>query len=129
MKLQISIFLRMCIYLQIMSGKPLNSQSQQLVLNLCEYFEMEKINGGPLEPLSSVQERVAAALKISRKTISVIKKRKENNPVLPKPGKSRPRSKSKTTDLPEGTKITIRNTLYSMYEEKLTIFKHVKLGP
>lgn len=39
-----------------MPGKTLKTQAQQFVLNLCEYFELEKRNGGPLEPLSSVQE-------------------------------------------------------------------------
>ncbi|KAL1493737.1 hypothetical protein ABEB36_009431 [Hypothenemus hampei] len=65
-----------------MPGKPLSAQAQQFVLNLCEYFEMEKRNGGPLDPLSSVQERVATALKIGTKTVYRIRKRKENNPVL-----------------------------------------------
>ena len=40
----------------VMPGKILGTQAQEFVLNLCEYFEMEKRNGGPLEPLSSVQE-------------------------------------------------------------------------
>lgn len=39
-----------------MPGKTLKTQAQQFVLNLLEYFEMEKENGGPLESLSSVQE-------------------------------------------------------------------------
>lgn len=39
-----------------MPGKILHRQAQQLILNLCEYFELEKNNGGPLEALSSVQE-------------------------------------------------------------------------
>jgi len=39
-----------------MRGKTLNAQAQQLVLNLCEYFELEKRNGGPLEPVTSIQE-------------------------------------------------------------------------
>ena len=39
-----------------MPGRILKSQAQQLVLNLCDYFEMERRNGGPLLPVSSVQE-------------------------------------------------------------------------
>jgi len=39
-----------------MPGKVLGSQAQQLVLNVLEYFELEKRNGGPLEPVTSVQE-------------------------------------------------------------------------
>lgn len=37
-------------------GKALNSQSQQLVLNLLEYFEREKENHGPLISLDAIQE-------------------------------------------------------------------------
>ncbi|XP_072377974.1 uncharacterized protein [Diabrotica undecimpunctata] len=97
--------------------------SQQLVLNVLEYFELEKVNGGPLEPFSSVQQRVAAALKISRRTVCTIIKRKENNHILSKPSKSRPRRKNKTTDLSEGSKMAVRNTVYDMYQQK----KHVTL--
>lgn len=39
-----------------MPGKPLKSQSQQLVINLLDYFEREKTNGGPLESLNAVQD-------------------------------------------------------------------------
>lgn len=39
-----------------MRGQTLKAQAQQLVLNLCEYFELEKRNGGPLEPITSIQE-------------------------------------------------------------------------
>ena len=54
-------------------------------------------------------------------TVYGIRKRKENNTVLSSPGSSRPRRKSKTTDLPEGKKMEVRNTLYNMYKES----KHV----
>ncbi|KAL1502440.1 hypothetical protein ABEB36_007581 [Hypothenemus hampei] len=110
-----------------MPGKILGTQAQEFVLNLCEYFEMEKRNGGPLEPLSSVQERVAAALKIDRKTVYRIKKRKEDNPVLTSPAKHKPRPKLKTKDLKESSKMDIRNTLYNMYKESKSKIKHVTI--
>ncbi|KAL1510012.1 hypothetical protein ABEB36_004670 [Hypothenemus hampei] len=115
-----------------MPGKILSTQAQQFMLNLIDYFEEEKRNGGPFslslshlpsEPLSSLQERVAAALKITRKTVYNIKKRKENNLVLRSPGKHKPRPKCKTKNLREPTKMDIRNTLYNMYKEK----KHVTI--
>lgn len=37
-------------------GRTLRSQSQQLVVNLLNYFQREKENGGNLLPLSAVQE-------------------------------------------------------------------------
>ncbi|KAL1502882.1 hypothetical protein ABEB36_007960 [Hypothenemus hampei] len=110
-----------------MPGKIFGTQAQEFVLNLCEYFEMEKRNGGPLEPLSSVQERVAAALKIDRKTVYRIKKRKEDNPVLTSPAKHKPRPKLKTKDLKESSKMDIRNTLYNMYKESKSKIKHVTI--
>lgn len=39
-----------------MPGKRLDSQCQQFVMNLLEYFEAEKENGGFLLPLEAVQE-------------------------------------------------------------------------
>ncbi|KAI4455464.1 transposable element-related [Holotrichia oblita] len=98
-------------------GGTLRSQSQQLILNLLEYFEREKQNDGPLLPLSSVQKRVADALKISLFSVKRIKNRSVQNTVLSSPGKTRHRRKTKTEDLPEGIKMNIRNTLYNMYSQ------------
>lgn len=36
--------------------RTLKSQSQQLILNLLNYFEREKVNKGPLLSLASIQE-------------------------------------------------------------------------
>lgn len=38
----------------------LKGQTRQLVLQLHDYFEKENQNGGPLIPISQVQNRVAA---------------------------------------------------------------------
>ncbi|KAK4881177.1 hypothetical protein RN001_004496 [Aquatica leii] len=85
-------------------GKTLRSQSRQMVVNLLVYFQQEKDNGGPLIPLTSVQERIKSEHKL--------------NLVLSSPGKKRSRKKSKTVDLPASSKMTIRNTLYKMYTNR-----------
>ncbi|KAI4467866.1 hypothetical protein MML48_2g00005411 [Holotrichia oblita] len=105
-----------------MPGKRWNSQSQELVLNVLEYFEREKENGGPTLPVNAVYERVCDALHISRQTVYAIKQRKMRNPILSSPGKKRPRAKPKTKDLREPSKMEVRNTVY-MYKER----KHVTL--
>ncbi|KAK4872331.1 hypothetical protein RN001_014360 [Aquatica leii] len=96
-------------------GKTLRSQSRQMVVNLLAYFQQEKDNGGPLIPLTSVQERVSTALGVSLASVKRIKSEHKLNPVLSSPGKKRSRRKSKTVDLPESSKMIIRNTLYTMY--------------
>ena len=55
-----------------MPGSVLHKTAKNLVLNLLEYFQNEKDNGGPLLSVNSVQERVASALKIGRSTIGRI---------------------------------------------------------
>lgn len=116
-------------------GRTLRSQSQQLVVNLLNYFQREKENGGNLLPLSAVQEvkriivfknwcyfndwfvfqRVADALGLSISTVKRVKSRSIVNPILTSPGKKRPRKKVKSEDLPDTSKMHIRNTLYTMY--------------
>ncbi|XP_072390429.1 protein N-lysine methyltransferase METTL21D-like [Diabrotica undecimpunctata] len=55
-----------------MPGNTLNSQSQQLVLNLYEYFKLEKRNGGPLlAPLACVQETKICKQISSRGTVTL----------------------------------------------------------
>lgn len=106
-----------------MPGKQLNSQSQELVLKLLHYFEMEKENGGPLVPINCVQERVSEALGISLSTVSRIKhksNRCEGSIPAKKPRNCR---KPKTSDLDEPIKMEVRNTVYNMYKQK----KHVTL--
>ncbi|KAI4467863.1 hypothetical protein MML48_2g00015386 [Holotrichia oblita] len=99
-----------------MPGKRWNSQSQELVLNVLEYFERKKENGGSTLPVNAVYERVCDALHISRQTVYAIKQRKMRNPILSSPGKKRPRAKPKTKDLREPSKMEVRNTVY-MYKE------------
>lgn len=43
----------------------LKGQRRQLVLQLYDYFKKENQNGGPLIPISQVQNRVSATLGIS----------------------------------------------------------------
>jgi len=62
-------------------------------------------------------QRVANALKISLTTVKSVKSRAADNPVLSSPGRKRPRSKPKTKDLPEHSKMSIRDTIYKMYLE------------
>lgn len=58
-----------------------------------------------------------------------IKKLNENKPIPSSPGKSRPRLKTKTNDLPEGQKMAVRNTLYNMYKEsEYTFFNNYLQG-
>ena len=87
------------------------------MLNLYEYFELEKKNGGPLKHISSVQEakdiislcynsfyRVAAALKISKKTVYTIRKRKNNSQELSTAGKKDLVKKQKPMTFPKALK-------------------------
>ncbi|KAL1516092.1 hypothetical protein ABEB36_000016 [Hypothenemus hampei] len=66
-------------------------------------------------------QRVAAALKIGTKTDYIIRKRKENNPVLTSPAKHKPRPKLKTRDINDSVKMDIRNSLYNMHKKKKRI--------
>ncbi|XP_071050804.1 uncharacterized protein [Onthophagus taurus] len=94
-------------------GATLSAQSQHLVLNLLNYFEAEKRNGGPLINLNEGCQCLANL----KKTVQRIKSRAAN-PVLSTPGKKRPRKKPKTQDLHESNKMAIRDTIYSMYKHK-----------
>lgn len=67
-------------------------------------------------------QRVAEALQISRHTVRTIKERKIQNPVLSSPGKKRPRTKPKTEDLRESSKMEVRNTIYNMYKQSMLNF-------
>ncbi|KAF5278519.1 hypothetical protein FQR65_LT15668 [Abscondita terminalis] len=86
-------------------------------------FRTREENNEPLISLSCVQERVANALGISPTTVKRIKASSKRNPVLSSPGKSRPRNKPKTENLPDTSKMLIRNTLYIMYSQR----KHVTI--
>ncbi|GLV46126.1 hypothetical protein CBL_05187 [Carabus blaptoides fortunei] len=58
-----------------MPGKILNSQSQQYLLNVVEYFEREKENKGPLLPVQAAIERVAQAFKVGISTVNRVTRR------------------------------------------------------
>jgi transposase len=103
-----------------MPGSVLNSQSQQLVVNLIEYFEKEKENMAPLLPLSSVLQRVADALKIAPRTVSTIKSRHAEDPILRTPNKKRQRVKQ-CIDIDDNIKHEVRNVLYDMCAKKQNI--------
>lgn len=96
-----------------------NSQSQQLVINLIEYFEKEKQNMAPLLSLTSVLQRVADALKIAPKTVSNITKRHAEDPVLRTLNKKR--SVKSCIDIDENIKHEVRNVLYDMCANKQNI--------
>lgn len=102
-------------------GRTINSRSREMVVKLTEYFERESVNGGPLLPVTQVQNRVAEALGIAQKTIRTILKEKygpsgtEEN-VLRTPKKRR---KSKpVTDVDKFDADAIRNHVYSYYSRK-----------
>lgn len=90
-------------------GEFLNSQSQQLVLNLLEYFQKENEHGGPLLSIKAVQRRVGEALKIDEKTVRKIAKNDKEN-VEPQASVKRNRKKSKT-ELHDGVKYEIKNVI------------------
>lgn len=104
-------------------GRVLSAESQQMVLNVIEYFVKEKENGGPLQSVVSVRQRVAAALKISEATISRIVSRQKNG-TPPKNKITRCRQKSKSEDVCEAVKVEIRNTIYEMHLRK----EHITLS-
>lgn len=99
-------------------GRTINSQSRELVVKLSEYFERESVNGGPLLPVTQVQNRVAEALGIGKKTVRTILKEKcgpsgtENN-VLSTP-KMRKKSKP-VTGIDTFDADAIRNHVYGYY--------------
>lgn len=62
-------------------------------------------------------QRVAGALGISLRTVSVIKQRSQRLGLPLPPINPRNRKKPKTEDLEEPIKMEVRNTLYNMYKE------------
>ncbi|XP_019757861.2 uncharacterized protein LOC109536189 isoform X4 [Dendroctonus ponderosae] len=94
--------------------KPLDSRSKELVANLIRYFEQERDNQGPFLPLAAVRERVAAALCLSKTTVSAISTRVKSNEVLTSPKRKRSRTKSITNpDVLDSN--GIRNTICELY--------------
>jgi hypothetical protein len=95
--------------------KKLNSRCKELVASLANYFEQERDNNGPFLPLTSVRERVAAALKLSVSTVSNISKAMKSHQRFKSPPKKRIRTKSVNNTAIVNTS-GIRDTIYSMYE-------------
>ncbi|KAF5274853.1 hypothetical protein FQR65_LT16862 [Abscondita terminalis] len=88
-----------------------NSENRyRLYVSFIERYHVEEFI-----PLTCVQERVATALGISIASVKRVKSDDRSNPTLSSPGKKRSRKKSKSEDLPESSKMCIRNTLYIMY--------------
>ncbi|KAJ3643402.1 hypothetical protein Zmor_026115 [Zophobas morio] len=52
--------------------KPLHKDAKQMVANLVDYFAKERDSGGPLLPLTAVQDRVAAALGVCVRTVNSV---------------------------------------------------------
>lgn len=98
----------------------LNSQSRELIIRVRDFFEREAQNGGPILPVTSVLDRVADALDISKKTIIKITKEKlgetgiEDN-VLYSPNK---RKRAKLTDVDNFDVDAIRRHIYNYYLRK-----------
>ncbi|XP_045493402.1 uncharacterized protein LOC123692673 [Colias croceus] len=102
-------------------GQVLKGQSRQLVLKLCDFFEKENQNGGPLIPFSQVRNRVSVALGISLPTVTKITNDaygrsglERNKPSTPK-RKRRPR---KVTGVDDFDADAIRRHVYDYYLKK-----------
>ncbi|KAI4458448.1 putative phospholipid-transporting atpase [Holotrichia oblita] len=95
--------------------KPLSKQAKGMVASLIDYFEQERDHGGPLIPVTSVRERVAAALKVNLSTVTSVWQAVKQNQSLNSPKRKRSRSKP-ITMLDDASQVAIRNTIYQMYE-------------
>ena len=83
-----------------------------MVLQVERYFTLEKNNSGPLVSVLAVQKRTSDACGISDKTLRRLRKKSEEE--LDRPYK-RVRLHSKTFDLSQEIKLSIRNIVYDMY--------------
>ena len=93
----------------------LSPGERRLVLKVESYFTKEKENMGPLASVLAVQKRTCDACDILEKTLRRIENMDEQE--LDQVNK-RSRRCPKTIDLPEGTKLTIKNIIYDMYKAK-----------
>lgn len=97
-------------------GKVFDCKTKLLILNVLAYFELEKENGGPVIPLARVQDRVAAAFKISVRSVQRLVHDDKQNIIV----KSRKeRLKPKSNDVCEGVKSKIRDVIYGLYASKI----------
>ncbi|KAI4455628.1 retrotransposon gag protein [Holotrichia oblita] len=103
--------------------KPLSKQAKNMFASLIDYFEQERDHGGPLIPVTSVRERVAAALKVNLSTVTSVWQAVKQNQSLNSPKRKRSRSKP-ITMLDDGSQVAIRNTIYQMYEHN----EHITLN-
>jgi transposase len=87
----------------------LTYQSEQIILNVLEYFEKEKQNQGSLISVMAPKKRTYFATGISETTLTTIIQRHENKDKIPK---KRKRICSKTKDVDESVQHEIRNVIY-----------------
>ncbi|KAJ3666163.1 hypothetical protein Zmor_001617 [Zophobas morio] len=84
--------------------KPLHKDAKQMVANLVDYFAKERDSGGPLLPLTAVQDRVAAALG----KLYILPRNRD------------PRTKQ-VCDISTSEQCAIRECLYGMVEKKIHV--------
>jgi transposase len=87
----------------------LTYQSEQIILNVLEYFEKEKQNQGSLISVMPPKKRTYFATGISETTLTTIIQCHENKDKIPK---KRKRICSKTKDVDESVQHEIRNVIY-----------------
>ena len=100
-------------------GKPLHSDSKELVCRIHEYFESEHENakyGRPLISVSKVWERTIKATGLSRGLIQSVLSEKRSKGCLSSPAKKRPRE-SKKTNIDSFDREALRRIVLSLYKE------------
>lgn len=120
-------------YNKIGSGVPLRSQAREMVCRVRQYFQLEKINKGPLLPVDHVVKRTCAALKVGKNTVVTVTKEKnmcqESGSKLRTPSKKVAKTK-RVTGLDAFQTDAIRRHIYSyiLRKDYVTLKKlHVSL--
>ena len=109
----------MCVCLIGGRGKPIHSDSKELVCRVHEFFESEFENtktGKPILSVSQVWERTSRATGLSKATVGRIMKEKRETNELKSPSKKRPRE-SKKTNVDSFDRDAIRRLVLSLYNE------------
>lgn len=96
----------------------LKLQSKRLVLNVLHYFTQEAENGGPTTPVTAIQQRTAEACNIHIRTLARFVNTDRNSLDGPK---KRIREKPKTEDLAEGIKMEVRNVIYNLFSQNISV--------
>lgn len=111
-------------YQNVGRGVPLRTQARKLVCAAKEYFQQEKLNNGPLLPVSKVVLRTAAALGIHKNTVVKICAEKNKNineggnGELHTPNKKKFPRQKRVTNLDNFQKDAIRQHVYAYYRRK-----------